>query len=222
MKLVAFDDPGYRYIGYNLKRDLFKDRRVRWALSHAVPGGADHQVRLHGAGGSPMAGPFLPGTPSCDPALRPVSFDLVEARRLLDEAGWSEGPDGIRQKVAGGATVRATFELMIYSGAPAYQTVAEIIKENCRKIGIEVNIAPVEWALMLRSSTRKTSTPPCSAGRVLEGRPLPDLPRQPGRSARQLEHGRLPQPGGRPADRATAGRAGREKAGRLSTTRSTG
>jgi ABC-type transport system substrate-binding protein len=155
VKLVSYDYPGYRYIGYNMKRDLFADRRVRLALSHAVP--VDQIIKyVFKDLARPIAGPFMPGSSACDPTLRPIAYDLDAARKLLDEAGWKEGPGGVREKSIHGATVRASFELMIYSEAPAYKTVAEIVKENCRKIGVDVSIAPVQWALMLQKLRKKT------------------------------------------------------------------
>ncbi len=51
--------------------------------------------------------------------------------------------------------VPARFDLMIYSDAPSYRTIAEIIKESCRKIGVEVLISPAKWALMLQKLNKK-------------------------------------------------------------------
>jgi ABC-type transport system substrate-binding protein len=154
VKLVAYDYPGYRYIGYNMKRDLFADRRVRLALSHAVPVRQIIDFIFMGLA-RPISGPFLPGSAACDPALPPISYDLAEARRLLDEAGWTAGPDGVRRKQVRGVDVRAGFELLIYSAAPDFKAIAETIKDNCRKIGVEVNVAPVQWALMLTKLNKK-------------------------------------------------------------------
>ena len=154
VKLIAYDYPQYRFIGYNLKRDLFADRRVRLALSHAVPVQEIIEHIFMGLA-RPISGPFLPGSAACDPALPPIAYDLAEARRLLDEAGWAAGPDGVRRKQVRGNDVRATFELLTRAEAPSFQAVAETIKDNCRKIGVEVNIAPVQWALMLTKLDKK-------------------------------------------------------------------
>jgi ABC-type transport system substrate-binding protein len=154
VKLIEYDYPGYRYIGYNMKRDLFKDKRVRQAMSHAVPVQQIIDSVLMKLA-VPISGPFMPGSRACDPALKPMQFDLEAAARLLDEAGWKEGENGVREKVIHGRTVRAGFELLIYADAPMYRTIAEIIKENCRKIGVEVTIAPAKWALLLQKLNKK-------------------------------------------------------------------
>lgn len=154
VQLVAYDYPQYRYIGYNLKRDLFADRRVRLAMSYAIPVRQIIDYVMMGMA-KPLSGPFLPGSPTCDASIRPIPYDLDAARRLLDEAGWAEGPGGIRRKQVRGVEVPARFELLIRSGSPASKTVAEIVKENCRKIGVEVNVAPVQWALLLPKLNKK-------------------------------------------------------------------
>jgi len=150
VKLVDFAYPGYRYVGYNLRRDLFKDKRFRWALSHAVP--VDKIIKeVFKEMAQVTTGPFMPGASAYDSSIPPVAYDLAQARKLLEEAGWTDTDgDGVRDKEIGGRRVPARFELMIYSEAPSYRTIAEIIKEECRKIGVDVNVAPAQWSLMLQ------------------------------------------------------------------------
>ncbi len=155
VKLISYDYPGYRYIGYNLKRNIFKDRKFRLALSHAVPVQTIIDEVFKGLA-IPIAGPFMPGSSACDNTLKPIPYDLEAAKRLLDEAGWKDtDEDGIRDKMLSGVKVPARFDLMIYSDAPAYRTIAEIIKENCRKVGVEVLISPAKWALMLQKLRKR-------------------------------------------------------------------
>ena len=54
------------------------------------------------------------------------------------------------EKEIGGTLVPARFDLMIYADSPSFGTVAEIIKESWRKIGVEAIISPTKWALMLQ------------------------------------------------------------------------
>lgn len=155
VKLFDYDYPGYRYIGYNLDREIFKDKRVRWALSHAVPIDTIIQNVFHGLA-TPVSGPFLPGSSSSDPSIAPVPYDLDKARALLDEAGWKDtDQDGVRDKLLGGAKVPLRYDLMIYSDTTMYRTIAELIKENCRQIGVDVQITPAAWALMLQKLRKR-------------------------------------------------------------------
>ncbi len=148
--------PAYRYIGYNFNRPFFKDRRVRWALSHAVPVRKIIDQVWKGLA-VPATGPFLPGSSASDDSLKLVRYDLARSKQLLDEAGWKDTDgDGVRDKLIGGRKVSASFALMIYSDAPQYLTLAKFIKESCRKIGVEVSIEPAKWPLMLQKLRKRT------------------------------------------------------------------
>ncbi|HEX3999874.1 MAG TPA: ABC transporter substrate-binding protein [Pirellulales bacterium] len=155
VKPVAYDYPAYRYIGYNEKREFFKDKRVRWAMSHAVPVDEIIQTIYHGLA-TRISGPFLPGSPSNDPALKPIDFDLDKARALLDEAGWKV-PEGesIRKKTIDGSPVDAAFQLLIIADSPSFESIATIFKDNCRRIGVRVEIMPAKWSLMLDKMNKK-------------------------------------------------------------------
>jgi peptide/nickel transport system substrate-binding protein len=153
--LDAYDYPGYRYVGYNQQRDFFRDKRVRQAMSHAVPIDEIIEKVYHGLA-SRLTGPFQPGSTATDESLAPIPFDLDKARALLEEAGWKDtNGNGTRDKLVDGSQVEAKFDLMIYADSPQYLTIATIIKENCRKVGVEVQITPAKWALMLQKLRKK-------------------------------------------------------------------
>ena len=61
MVLEKYSYPGYRYVGYNEKLEFFKDKRVRWAMSHAVP--VDQIIdKVYHDLAERLTGPFLPGS----------------------------------------------------------------------------------------------------------------------------------------------------------------
>jgi ABC-type transport system substrate-binding protein len=150
-----FDYPGYRYIGYNMKRELFKDKRVRWALAHAIPVQNIIDVVFKGLARR-VTGPTLVGSTSYDATIPEIPFDLSRSAQLLSQAGWEDSDgSGVRSKVIAGEKVHARFDLMIFADAPSYLTIAEIIKENCRKVGVDVQISPAKWGLMLQKLRKK-------------------------------------------------------------------
>jgi len=150
VKFVEYPYPGYRYIGYNLRRKLFEDVRVRRALSHAVPVETIINQVFKGLA-IPNPGPFTPGSSAFDKGIEPIAYDLEAARKLLSEAGWQDlNRDGVREKTIDGVVIPAQFELMIYSDSASFRTVAEIVKENARKIGVNVLVSPTKWALFLQ------------------------------------------------------------------------
>lgn len=147
--LVEYPYPGYRYIGYNLNRPVLKDVAFRRALGHAIPVQKIIDEVLKGLA-ERTTGPFQPGSSAYNSSLAPLDFDLDKARQLLSDAGWQDlDHDGILDKKIGDVVVPARFDLMIFADSGTYRTIAEIIKENCRKIGVEVLVSPTKWALML-------------------------------------------------------------------------
>jgi ABC-type transport system substrate-binding protein len=154
VKLFEMPVTAYRYIGYNLDSDLFNDRDVRWALSHAVPVDEIIDKIYHGLA-ERVTGPFLPGDFS-DPDVKPVSFDLEESKRLLEKAGWKDtNNNGIRDKMIEGKLVEFQFDTMIFADSPQYSAMAEIIKANFRQIGVEMLISPTKWGLFLQKLNKK-------------------------------------------------------------------
>ncbi|MGE0605706.1 MAG: ABC transporter substrate-binding protein, partial [Pirellulales bacterium] len=155
VKLVAYDYPGYIYVGYNQQRELFKDKRVRRAMGHAIPVDEIIKEVMFGLARR-TTGPFLPGSSSYDESLAPLDFDLEKAKALLDEAGWKDtDQNGVRDKMIEGAKVEAQFDLSIPADIPAYRTVAEIAERNLRLIGVKVLVSPAKWDLMLQKQRKK-------------------------------------------------------------------
>src|SRR5262249_21097563 len=86
------------YFGYKITREMVSDRRVRQAMSIAINraeiakgiafGNADPAYTFV----DPKAQDFAPKTKDV------VVEDVELAKKLLDEAGWKPGADGIREK----------------------------------------------------------------------------------------------------------------------------
>ena len=70
-----------------------------------------------------------------------VEYDQEEAIRLLEEAGWKAGADGIREKNG----VRAAFSLMFSNGDSVRQALAEDTANQLKELGIEVKTEGVGW-----------------------------------------------------------------------------
>lgn len=155
VELVDYDYPGYRYVGYNQNRPVFGDRDFRLALAHATPVEQIIDEVFHGLA-IPVSGPFLPGSAAADDSIEPIPFDLDKAKSLLEEAGWRDtDDDGVRDKLIDGVRVPAAFDLMIFADSRTFRTIAEIIQEEFRKIGVRMQITPAEWALFLERLNSK-------------------------------------------------------------------
>lgn len=143
---------GYTYLGLNFKSPFFQDKRVRQALSCAIDREGIIKGALFGMG-EPAFGPYKPGTWVYNTALKPYDHDPERARRLLAEAGWRPGKDGILEKDG----LRFEFTILVNQGNNERIKVAVILQQMFRAVGVKVSIRTVEWAAFLKEfvDTRK-------------------------------------------------------------------
>lgn len=70
-----------------------------------------------------------------------IDYDLEAAKTILEETGWLENNDGIREKEG----VRAEFTLMYSSSDSIRQALAADTANQLKALGIQVNIEGVGW-----------------------------------------------------------------------------
>ena len=140
----------YFYIGWNADQPYFADKRVRQAMSHAFNAQLLIDDVFLGLG-ERCTGPMPTVQPYYDRSLEPYAFDLERAKALLDEAGWTDSDgDGVRDKLIEGESIPFEFKLVVFGSSNEYKTVGNIYKEDLAKIGIRMNVAPMEWANLLK------------------------------------------------------------------------
>jgi len=165
---LAYDELGYSYIGWNMRKPFFKDKMVRRAMTHMI----DRQGILDNIRyglGTIVTGNFYVNGPVYDHSIEPWPHDPRLAQQILDEAGWvdSDG-DGIRDK--NGVAFR--FEFLIPSSSMTSEQIATIMQEDLKKIGIEMGIRKLEWATFEQQVTdRKFDATTMSWGMPIEGDP---------------------------------------------------
>jgi len=133
------------FLGFKVDKPVVSDPAVRRAINLAVNRAAI--VRAVWFGNAEPATAYLnPNTAgySATAAALVPQFDPAAARRVLDEAGWVMGPDGIRVKDG----QRATF-LLYGLQTGEWRQATEAIQADLRRIGIEMRIqlwdATVGW-----------------------------------------------------------------------------
>jgi len=141
---------GYTYLGFNLKHRKFSDGRVRRAIGHAIDKKRIIKGVLLGYG-SPATGPFPPESWAYNPDVNDPQYDREKSKALLAEAGWKPGPDGMLQK--DGETFG--FTIITNNNNQGRIKAAQIIKEDLRAVGIEVNIQTFEWQTFLNEYVHK-------------------------------------------------------------------
>jgi peptide/nickel transport system substrate-binding protein len=131
---------GYTYLGFNLKKEPFNDKRVRRALNFAIDKDEIIKGVLLGLG-EPLSSPYKPGTRWNNTKLKPYPYDSNKALALLNEAGYIKNKDGLLEK--NGKVLR--FEILTNQNKQREMT-AVIIQRRLKEIGVDVSIRVIEWA----------------------------------------------------------------------------
>lgn len=141
----------YTYLGYNLKKPLFADKRVRQAISYAINKEEIIQGILLGLG-KPATGPFKPGTWAYNQNVTTFSYNPRKSRELLAEAGWKDTKaNGVLEKDG----QPFIFEIITNQGNEVRAKCAEIIQKRLAEIGITVKIRVLEWAAFVNDFINK-------------------------------------------------------------------
>ena len=136
----------YTYLGYNLNRPLFQDKRVRQALAHAIDKREIIDGVLLGLG-QEATGPYKPGTWPHNPTVRRYDYDPAKARELLAAAGWKDSDgDGIVDQNG----QPFAFTIVTNQGNDQRSKAGEIIQRRFREVGVDVKLRVVEWASFLK------------------------------------------------------------------------
>jgi len=123
----------------NHKDVLISDNNVRKALAHLINVNEIIDNIEYGQG-VPNIGPIHPLKKTHHPTLKPYSFDVEKAKKLLADSGWiAKDDDGILYKEIDGEKRKLIIELLI-SGQELGKKIAILWQENAAKAGIKINI----------------------------------------------------------------------------------
>ncbi|MFQ5623840.1 MAG: ABC transporter substrate-binding protein [Paracoccaceae bacterium] len=135
--VVVGSTEGETILSTNNKKPPFDDVRVREAVAHAI----DRQAIIDGAMfgyGTPIGTHFAPHNPAYVDLTGLSNYDPALSKKLLAEAGFPNG-------------FKATLKLP----PPSYaRRGGEIIADQLRKVGIDLEISNLEWAQWLEQVFR--------------------------------------------------------------------
>ncbi|RXH29739.1 peptide ABC transporter [Bradyrhizobium nanningense] len=131
---------------------ILSDVRVRKALSMAI----DRATLI-------MIGYAFMGRPTCDMIPAPAKFaaentnclaqDITGAKKLLDEAGWKLGPNGIREK--DGKKLKLLFTTSTNAVRQQFQ---EMIKQWWREIGVDTELRNINASVFFSTDPGSPDT----------------------------------------------------------------
>ncbi|KJC36900.1 peptide ABC transporter substrate-binding protein [Bradyrhizobium sp. LTSP857] len=133
------------------KHPTLSDPAVRQAINLLIDREAI-QKYIYGRGGIATAS-FVNQPSQFRSSKLTYEFSVEKANKILDDAGWKMGADGVREK--NGNKLKYVFQTSI--NAPRQKTQA-IIKQSCQKAGIDIEIKAVTASVFFSSDAGNPDT----------------------------------------------------------------
>jgi len=85
-------------------------------------------------------GPIQPLSWAYEPNVRRYEYDTARSNRLLDEAGWTRGVDGVRAKYG----KPLAFTLITQAGFAIRENVAQALQRQFRDVGVNASVKLID------------------------------------------------------------------------------
>ncbi|MEO6133182.1 MAG: ABC transporter substrate-binding protein [Saprospiraceae bacterium] len=131
------------YLLLNNRRPVLADNRIRQALAYCIDYDGIMNNLLLGLG-QRTVGPIHPSKTYYDKDLKPIQQNISKAISLISEAGWKDtNGNGTPDKIIDGKLQELSLGIKITNQEEG-KAIANILKENAKKAGIEINIEVLE------------------------------------------------------------------------------
>ena len=139
---------GYGYIGFNLKKPLFQDKKVRKALAHLL--NRELMNKKFQYNQRELArGPWYFWSDYADPNVKPIGFNPKKAVEILKSAGWNDlDNNGVLEKTINGRKKELSWTI-IYASAEGEKYLT-LYQEDLKQAGIKLSLKVLDWASFLR------------------------------------------------------------------------
>ena len=142
LRLQPYSALSYQFFGYNERNPLLADKRVRRAFTLAINRGEMLKSFFNNQG-TVISGPFAPGSWAYNLDVKPLPYDVAEAQKLLADAGFKKGGDGIL--VRNGKRLSLTLKVPIAQESESVKRVVLAFKNYLQRVGAEINVQFMEW-----------------------------------------------------------------------------
>ncbi|PJB14796.1 MAG: hypothetical protein CO118_06740 [Flavobacteriales bacterium CG_4_9_14_3_um_filter_32_8] len=143
----------YTYLGINVKKPMFSDKRTRQALAHLIDVDKIIDVIVLGYG-TKAIGPEHPSQKKqFNNNIQPYDFNPDKAKTLLAEVGWKDRDgDGILDNTIAGEKLKFELSYIYNQGNDARKAVGLMFQEEARKVGIIVNVVAQDWSIFIENN----------------------------------------------------------------------
>ena len=142
LRLQPYNALSYSFFGYNVRNPLLADARVRKAFTLAI-NRSEMLNAFFNNQGAVISGPFAPGSWAYNLDVKPLPYNPGEAEKLLGQAGFKKGSDGIMAK--DGKKLVLSLKVPIAQESEATKRVVLAFKNYLQRIGVQANVEFLEW-----------------------------------------------------------------------------
>lgn len=132
VNIVPYTPSNYGYLQLNLEHEALKEKSVRQALTYGLDRQSIYVDANQGAGKVANIPSSYVSWAYTEEGINDYPYDPEKAKQLLDEAGWVEGTDGIREKNGQKLTVH-----FLGSKSANTDTFIALASENYKAIGVD-------------------------------------------------------------------------------------
>ncbi len=128
---------GYTYMGFNLKSEKFKNKKIREAINLAIDKQQLLDILFFGHG-EVCNGPFLANTFAFNKDVKNNKPDLMKSKQILKELGYDENH-------------KFTFQVITNANNSIRVNAAQILQYQLSQVGIDMKIRVMEWQAFLNT-----------------------------------------------------------------------
>lgn len=151
VSMNVYPGNSYGYMGFNLRDERFSDVKVRQALTYGFNRQAFIDLYYNG-NGSVTNAPISQVSWAFTTDINKYEYNPETANKMLDEAGWVMGADGIREKNG----KKLSFVWDTYTESKYVETMIPMLKADWQKIGVKVEPNLMEFnALVEKVYTKR-------------------------------------------------------------------
>lgn len=146
---INFPDAMYRYIGINMRKEVFQDLNLRKAMIYAIDRAEIVDKILEG-NAEVIDGPFIPGSWLYPEDIDRYEFDLEKSKEILKDAGYTDKDgNGILENPKG---EELSFTWKIPNDSASLEQAALTIVQNFKEIGIDIDLIKMEYSAIAREA----------------------------------------------------------------------